>query len=283
MKPTSDESLPLFNLDALPLPPAPGAPSGPAAPPDVAPQIPPGPAAERTDAAPPRPDDDAELVDWKDDLRRDFEVWLASIDEISAPPEDPGDAASDPPDLYSFYEQLAAASAESRKANRRTAEAMSQWGETLARFENGLQPLREAAAQLTAAQPVAGRMARAHCLILVELLDRMHRLAGAFASPPAAKRAWWGAAVDRAWRQSWEAQHQALDILVGHVEALLAREGVSRIATAEQPFDPAFMLAVAAEPDATRPPQTVVAEVAAGFLRDGELLRAAQVKVTRQV
>ena len=79
---------------------------------------------------------------------------------------------------------------------------------------------------------------------------------------------------------NWEAQHQALDILVGHLEGLLTREGVTRIATAEQPFDPTTMMAVATEPDPTRPPQTVVEEVADGYLRDGELLRAAQVKVT---
>jgi hypothetical protein len=223
----------------------------------------------------------AELAEWKDDLRRDFETWLAAIDEI--PEEDRAeDDDHDTPDLYSFYAQLAAASAESRKANRRTAEAMSQWGETLARFENGLQPLRETTAQLAAAQPKPGRMARAQCLILVELLDRMHRLARAFAAPPVAKRSWWGAGGDAAWRQAWDAQQQALAILVSHVEELLAKEGVARIVAAGQPFDPAVMMAVAVESDATRPPQTVLEELAAGYTREGELLRAAQVKVSHQ-
>jgi molecular chaperone GrpE (heat shock protein) len=40
------------------------------------------------------------------------------------------------------------------------------------------------------------------------------------------------------------------------------------------------MVAVAAEPDPQRPHQTVIEEIAAGYLRDDELLRAAQVKVT---
>ena len=272
MNPSPDESLPLFNLAAaLSLSPRAVDAERVADDKSQAPAVAPGAADSGAD----------ELTDWKDDLRRDFESWLAMIDEIPAsddePPDDGPDAA---PDLYSFYEQFAAASAESRKANRRTAEAMSQWGDTLARFEGGLQPLRETVAQLAAVQPKAGRMARAHCLVLVELLERMHRLDRAFASPPEAKRAWWGASADRRWRQSWEAQHQALDILVGHLEGLLTREGVTRIDTAEKPFDPTTMMAVATEPDATRPPQTVVEEIAAGYLRDGELLRAAQVKVT---
>ena len=65
-------------------------------------------------------------------------------------------------------------------------------------------------------------------------------------------------------------------------EELLKKEGVTRIDTLGQPFDPAVMTAIAAESDATRPPQTVLEELAAGYHRHGELLRPAQVKVSRQ-
>lgn len=221
------------------------------------------------------------LVAWKDDLRRDFEACLARIDEIPAPEAASREDAGSAPDLYSFHEQFAAANTEWRKANRRTAEAMSQWGETLARFEGALQPLRETAAQLAAAQPKPGEMSRAHCLVLVELLDRMHRLAGAFATPPAARRSWWHRGVDAAWRSAWEAQRHALEILVSHLESLLRKEGVTRIETAGRLFDPAAMQAVAVEHDVTHASQTVLEEIAAGYLRHGELLRSAQVKVSR--
>ncbi len=238
-------------------------------------------ADEGDDMAAPAESVASELVEWKDALREDFETWLASLEVI--PELDPeADSSSDAPDLYSFYEQFAAANAESRKSNRRTAEAISQWGETLLRFENSLTPLRETTAQLAAVQPKEGQMSRAHCLVLVEMLDRMHRLNRAFQSPPIAKKAWWGGGGDAAWRKAWESQHQALDILVSHVEGLLKQEGVTRLDTTGQPFDPAVMMAVAAEPDATRPPQTVLEELAAGYRRHGELLRAAHVKVTRK-
>ena len=125
--------------------------------------------------------DDTELAGWKAALRWDFERWLASVDEI---PEDGFEEAGPaPPDLYSFYAQLAAANAESRKANRRTAEAISQWGETLSRFDTSLAPLRETISQLTLAQAKEGKegqMSRTHCLALVELLDRLERIAKAF-------------------------------------------------------------------------------------------------------
>ncbi|MGH8017687.1 MAG: nucleotide exchange factor GrpE [Opitutaceae bacterium] len=243
-------------------------PSAPDTPPD-------GPPAS-SDAA------DAELAAWKNALRADFEACLARIDAIPDVAAASREDANAEPDLYSFYEQFAATGAEQRKANRRTAEAMSQWGETLTRFEGALQPLRETAAQLAAAQPKPGEMSRAHSLVLVELLDRMHRLTRAFATPPAARPAWLGFSSDAAWRRAWEAQHQALDILVSHFEALLRKEGVTRIETVGERFNPELMQAVATESNTAHPPQTVLEEIAAGYLRHGELLRSAQVKVSRR-
>jgi molecular chaperone GrpE len=61
----------------------------------------------------------------------------------------------------------------------------------------------------------------------------------------------------------------------------LSKEGVVRIETTGQPFDPAVMMAVAAEADPAHPPQTVLEELAAGYCRHDELLRPAQVKVSR--
>ena len=227
-----------------------------------------------------------QLADWKDALRRDFEKWLEDLDDLAeleeaAEPEDKGLEASETPDLYSFYEQLAAANSEFRKANRRTAEAISQWCETLTRFDGSLSPLRETVVQLTAAQPKADDLSRSHCLILVEWFDRLNRIRKAFELPPQ-KTSWWQGRGNSAWLKAWETQGQALAILASHIEELLRKEGVTRLDALGQPFDPATMTAVAAEPDSAHPPQTVLEELAAGYRRHGELLRAAQVKVSRQ-
>jgi hypothetical protein len=227
-----------------------------------------------------------QLADWKDALRRDFEKWLGELAattdlEEAAESEDAGSEASETPDLYSFYEQLAAANSEFRKANRRTAEAISQWCETLTRFDGNLSPLRETMAKLTAAQPKADELSRSHCLVLVEWLDRLNRIRKAFESPPQ-KTSWWQGRGNAAWLKAWETQGQALAILASHIEELLRAEGVTRLGALGQPFDPATMTAVAAEPDSAHPPQTVLEELAAGYRRHGELLRTAQVKVSRQ-
>jgi len=217
---------------------------------------------------------EAEKDAWKEALRRDFEAWLESVDEIPAM-DDPL-APGDPPDICSFFELLAVANAESRKANRRTAEAFSQWGDTLGRFDQELHGFRDQLGRLAADQPKDGSLSRPHALVLIELLDRLQRLARAFQSAP--PKSWW--TIDTAWRKVWETQRQACDILASHFEAFLAREGITRIDTLNQSFDPAIMSAVAAEPDPERPHHTIIEEISAGYHCQGELLRPAQVKVT---
>ncbi|MSU62589.1 MAG: nucleotide exchange factor GrpE [Pedosphaera sp.] len=218
--------------------------------------------------------DQAELADWKSSLRRDFEAWLDSLEEIHE--LDAGLAAANAPegpDLYSFYEQLAASNTETRKNNRRTAEAFSQWGETLTKFDADLRLLREQLAR----QPVATEDAlpRSWCLALVEIVDRLQRLAVAFAASP--PKMWWGG--DGPWRKAWATQRQGFIILLGHVETLLKQADLTRIATLHEPFDPATMAAVASVPNSQHPPQTVLEEVAPGYRLNGDLLRVAQVKV----
>ena len=47
-----------------------------------------------------------------------------------------------------------------------------------------------------------------------------------------------------------------------------------------QPFNPAQMSALAAEPNVAWPSNTVIEEIAPGYLLRGELLRVAQVKIS---
>jgi molecular chaperone GrpE (heat shock protein) len=214
------------------------------------------------------------VADWKEMLRRDFERWLATIEDL---PAAASAAGSEPvPDLASFYEQLAALGAESRRANRRTTEAFSQWGDTLQKFETELDRLRTQLNDRAADRADDDGLPRAHCLALLELLDRLQRLQKAFAAPPTGS--WW--AGDKRWRKVWSTQHDAFDIVVGHLETLLQQAGVERLPTLDEPFDPAVMVAVATEPDADLPHHTVLEEILPGYQRHGELLRPAQVKLS---
>lgn len=226
-------------------------------------------------------DADPALADWKDELRADFERWLATLENVPdeqavEPDGEPG--GEDAPDLFTFYEELAALNAEARKANRRSAEAISQWADTLARFEKGLEPLRTTVADLAAARAAEGRMSNERCLMLVEVLDRLQRLAQAFATTPATGGWWRG--NDGAWRRAWAAQREGFEIVMGHLEGLLRKEGVTRLRAQGKPFDPSVMMAIAVVGGGGDSVPTVVEEVAGGYLRDDRLLRPAQVKVT---
>lgn len=215
----------------------------------------------------------SEAADWKDALRADFERWLAALDDPTEfDPDDVEQPAA--PDLYSFFEELAVLSAESRKANRRSAEAISQWSEILDHFQGDLSQLRALLAERRV--PESETLPHAHCLALVDLLDRTQRLTEAFGRAPS--RSWWR--NDREWRQAWQTQRRALEILRSHLEALLQKEGITRIETVGAPFDPTTMSAVAVETNPLVPPRSVLEEVLPGYARHGAVLRLAQVKVS---
>jgi molecular chaperone GrpE (heat shock protein) len=212
------------------------------------------------------------LEDWENALRRDFESWLESVNSISAPEDEP----SADPDLYSFYEQLTVTNAETRKANRRAAEAFSRWGDALVGFEADLQLVREQLSHRQMATTEDAPLPRKFCLALIEMFDRLRRIALAFESTP--EKSWWKSG-DAEWRQIWETQREAFLILIGHFEDLLAGEGVMRMECLGRPFDPTEMNAVATDSDALQTDNLVVEEYAPGYQRNGELLRPAQVKI----
>lgn len=245
--------------------------------PALPPSSPDSPDAPETSLAGPEPGGE-EAPDWKEALRNSFDDWLESVEDIPEVSDEDAQAREATPDLFSFYAALAAMNSENRKANRKFAEALGQWQEGAARNQAAFEQVRSSLAIVAAErEDREKRLSRAHCLALVEILDRMRRLAMAFASGAPGKT-WWGR--DAQWRRTWDIQGQAFDILIGHFESLLKKEGVVRIETVDKPFDPLLMMAVAAEHDAARPHQSVVEEIAAGYYHNGDLLRVAQVKVT---
>jgi molecular chaperone GrpE (heat shock protein) len=121
---------------------------------------------------------------------------------------------------------------------------------------------------------------RSYFLALVELVDRMHRLGAAFERPPQPGRLAF-LNPDGPWRKAWANWQQGFSILVTHFEKLLEQAGVKRLKTMGEAFDPVTMLAVAALAPSGRPLNVVVEEVAPGYSWRGEVLRPAEVKITK--
>ncbi len=218
-------------------------------------------------------------AEWKERLRLQFEACLQDLEQDE---EDPGPAENpaerpETPDLYSFYALWAASQAEARKANRRLAEALSQWGELANRLESERQSRGENGESVSSfADPEPDRNSeRATRFLMAEFGDRLRRIGRAFQNAP--PKSWWSR--DAAWKEAWGNQRQALEILAEHFEVLLQRQGLRRIETLGRIFDPEEMTATETECHTDLEPHLVLEETAPGYYWDEELLRPAQVKV----
>jgi len=72
-----------------------------------------------------------------------------------------------------------------------------------------------------------------------------------------------------------------LAIITKQFDATLVRAGITRVATVGAAFDPTVHEAIQQVETDEHPPGTVVAEVQAGYVQDGRLLRAAMVVVAK--
>lgn len=87
--------------------------------------------------------------------------------------------------------------------------------------------------------------------------------------------------VERALRL--EPGDPGLTAVLDQMEAILARQGVTRLDAVGMSFDPELHEAIAVQPAADAPDHTVLEVARSGFaLDDGELLRPAQVVVSRR-
>jgi molecular chaperone GrpE (heat shock protein) len=226
---------------------------------------------EPTSAGSDTPEPDA----WKRGLRQQFESWLESIEQTSEVEEE-----ADAPDLYSLYEELTALRNEARKGNRKSAEVFGRFGESLGHFEDEIRRLGEQLTRFESARADKQVLPRSYFLSLVEVVDRMHRLGAAFERPPRPGRLAF-LSPDGPWRKAWANWQQGFSILVTHFEKLLEQADVRRMNTVGTTFDPASMLAVATIAPTGRPLNVVVEEVAPGYRWRDEILRPAEVKITK--
>jgi molecular chaperone GrpE len=216
-----------------------------------------------------------ELDAWKQRLRQQFESWLEGIEHLPETQEQ-----RDAPDLYSLYEELTALRNETRQGNRKSADVFSRLGESLGRFEDEIRRLREQLSRSEAAQDSKAALSRSYSLALVELVDRMHRLGAALERPPRPGRFGF-LSLNGPWRKAWANWQQGFSILVTHFEQSVEQAGIQRMNTVGETFDPVTMLAVATIAPDGRPPNVVVEEVAPGYRWRDEVLRPAEVKITK--
>jgi len=99
------------------------------------------------------------------------------------------------------------------------------------------------------------------------------------------------ALVMREWLQSLDSVERALrtqpgdlglQAVLAQMEAILAREGVTRVGAAGEVFDPAYHHAVAVRSSAAVPDHTIIEVTRSGFALGDKVLRPAEVVVSQR-
>lgn len=183
---------------------------------------------------------------WRNDLYKDLIESLRDLEAI----EDPDDEFSppEPPDLYTFFGELAALRQEFRHDGQRTQEALTKLVKFIPGAPGSPAPPRRAAK--TGAVPVGEAWPLETCLALLSTWDLLPQATAAAA-------------------------------FESSLQPLLQAAGLTRIPTAGKPFDPATMTLAGKEPAPKKTPAgAVLREISAGFLRAGVLLRPASVIVS---
>jgi len=229
-------------------------------------------------------DDDGEeihlpsaLTDWKTTLREDFESWLDTLEEIPTELSEESEPDENP-DLTTVFGDLSSLALESRKSNRRTAEAFTQWNSILTGFQDDLKRLRERERLMLENRPPPDPVPTAIAAFLVDFHDRLTRLAQALTQMPAAKLGFFG--DDTPWKTAWKNQRTALDITLSHLQTFLKEQGFQRIHALGQPLDPTRMAVIETRLAPDHTPHTVIEEIAPGWFLGSRVLRPAQVVVS---
>ncbi len=204
------------------------------------------------------------VYDWKQKARAQFEEWLEKISEV--PPAE-FDDKSQIPDLNSFYRELCALRSEFRTSGRRVHETLGRFGEILDSVNSAISKI-ESRVSKTVEDLYSP---------LTDLHIRFSRISTRFNCKPSVK--WWER--DKSWNKVWKAQEEAFALVYMHFESLLKKAGISQIPTLGKPFDSSCMTAIEAVDREDVADGVVIEEISSGYIAENNVIRYAEVKVSR--
>ncbi len=223
---------------------------------------------------------------WKEQIRTEFERWLAQqpdqppTGEGGAPDLSARDAASDGAgDLLTVIGELTALKQEVRGLGRASARLVAAAEQTAERTAGEARALAD---DLRAAGREALQRARleAEKPLLLEIGDLREALREIEARTRAVGGARW-----RPWRRpspAADGQGSALGVLARRLDSILTRQGVVAVGVAGDVFDARRMVAAGVTRQGRVAPGAVGAVVRVGFEAGGSLLRPAEVIVEEE-
>jgi molecular chaperone GrpE len=212
----------------------------------------------------------------KERLLEQFRLYLDGIDELPETASDPGSPEAD---LFSVFVELAAVRNEVRAESRLVKEALDQFRGVFDTLQSSHATLQQ---ELLRAQGEVRERSQAvlRPLLsdLLELRDRLEAALQQLAAPP--QRSWLGLRrqPSRAEPETWR---QGIGIMARRLDRILSDRRVSRLELVGQLFDPRTARAVGTRQDGRFGPGIVVEEVRAAYMWDNDLLRTAEVIVSK--
>jgi molecular chaperone GrpE len=215
----------------------------------------------------------------KEALLSQFSAWLDAAGNA------PGssDETTATTDLYSLFVEMAGLRSEVRTESRLVKEALDQ-------FRGVFDTLRASQAtvhqELERARAEGRDQARAVVRpLLLDVIDLRDRLLAALKSSGPPRTGW----LDRLTRRramgrnasGGEAWREGLRMTLSRLDQVLLDRRVVAQRLEGQPFDPRIARIVATSADSAAPDGTVIEEVRAGFLWDDQVLRTAEVIVSK--
>jgi molecular chaperone GrpE len=203
-----------------------------------------------------------------------FRGYLDMAQDGEEPPDDPGETA----DLFSLLVEVAALRSEVRTESRLVKEALEQFRgvfDTLQASQVTLQ--RELDRARTETRDQAQSALRP---LLLDVIDLRDRLVAALTLSAAVRPRW----RDRLWRRDRSgvaAWQEGLRMTLRRLDQVLLDRRVVATQLAGLPFDPRLARAIGTAADSSVAEGTVIKEVRAGFLWDDQVLRTAEVIVSK--
>ena len=203
-----------------------------------------------------------------------FRGYLDMVEDGEEPPDDPGETA----DLFSVLVEVAALRSEVRTESRLVKEALEQFRgvfDSLQASQATLQ--RELDRARTETRDQAQSALRP---LLLDVIDLRDRLVAALTLFAAARPRW----RDRLWRRDRSgvaAWQEGLRMTLRRLDQVLLDRRVVATQLAGLPFDPRLARAIGTAADSAVSEGTVIEEVRAGFLWDDQVLRTAEVIVSK--
>jgi molecular chaperone GrpE len=203
-----------------------------------------------------------------------FSAWLDTAEDAPETLDDPGEAA----DLFSVFVEIAGLRTEVRTESRLMKDALDQFRgvfDTLQASHTTLQRELDRARTETRDQRRGALRP-----LLLDIIDLRDRLTAALKMSAAVQPRW----HERLWRRQsarGEAWHEGLQMTLRRFDRVLQDRGVEAMQLLGRPLDPRLARVVGTAVDRTAPEGTVVEEVRAGFLWEEQVLRTAEVTVSK--